>query len=252
MIHILADTEAVGVAAADIFVQQAQEAIAARGAFTVALAGGSTPTHCYELLAQLPRREQIFWPDVQVFWGDERCVPDEDPRNNARMAQQRLLSRVPVAKSHVHPIRCNGDIAEEAARYDRLLRSQLVTPEVPGSKEGIAPGLDLVFLGLGQNGHTASLLPGSPVLQERHRWAAEVIDVVGTSPEVPRITLTLPVLNSAHMVVFMAFGSDKAEVVRAVMQGPRDGNQLPAQLIRPVSGLLIWLLDRQAASLLNK
>ena len=251
MIHIYENAEAVGNAAADIFVQQAQGAVAARGVFTVALSGGSTPKHCYELLAQAPHRNQISWPDVQVFWGDERCVPDDDPRNNARMAQQRLLSRVPIVKAHVHPIRCNGDAAAEAARYDKLLRGRLHPPEGAGTKEKSAQGLDLVFLGLGQNGHTASLLPGSPVLQERDRWASEVTEVAGTKPEVPRITLTLPILNGARMVAFMAFGRDKAEVVRAVLQGQNDGIRLPAQLIRPSNGVLIWLLDRQAASLLD-
>lgn len=252
MIQICEDAAAVGMAAAAIFVRQAQEAVAARGVFSVALAGGSTPKHCYELLAQAPRRQHISWPDVQVFWGDERCVGDDDPRNNARMARQSLLNRVPIVTSHIHPIRCNGDAAAEAARYDKLLRHALLVPAVPGSAAEIAPTLDLVLLGLGQNGHTASLLPASAVLQERQRWAAEVTEVAGTSPEVPRITMTLPILNGARMVVFMAFGEDKAEVVRAVLQGPQDGKRLPAQLIRPVSGVLIWLLDRQAASLLDK
>ena len=252
MIHILAHAEAVGAAAADIFVQQAQEAVAARGVFPVALSGGGTPRQCYELLAQEPRRKQVFWPAVEVFWGDERCVPGDDPRNNARMADETLLSRVPVNRAQVHPIRCNGDPAMEAAGYDQLLRSRLVVPEVSRSEKETAPRLDLIFLGLGQNGHTASLLPGSPVLQERLRWVSEVVDVAGTSPEVPRITLTLPILNGARSVVFMAFGRDKAEVVRAVLQGRDDGYRLPAQLIRPVGGDLIWLLDEQAASLLNR
>ncbi len=252
MIQICEDAEAVGAAAADTFVHQARKAVAARGAFTVALSGGGTPRHCYELLAQEPRRKQVFWPDVHFFWGDERCVGDEDPRNNARMARQALLSHVPVVQAHIHPIRCNGDVAAEAARYDSLLHSQLRAPEILDFKEETAPTLDLVFLGLGQNGHTASLLPGSPVLQERHRWAAEVLQVVGTSPEVPRITLTRLILNRARMVVFMAFGREKAAVVRAVVQGPDDGKKLPAQLIQPKSGNLIWLLDRSAASLLDR
>lgn len=243
MIHICAAAESVAATAADIFIQQARQAVAARGVFTVALSGGKTPQHCYELLARLPRREQIFWSDVHVFWGDERCVPEEDRRSNARMARQALLDRVPVEEAQVHPMRCSDGPAAAAISYENELRSHFAGSD--------PPRLDLIFLGLGEDGHTASLLPGSPVLQEKQRWVVEVLDVAGTSPEVPRITLTLPVINAARRVVFMVSGETKAEVVREVVQGSGAPGRLPAQLIWPGDGVLIWLLDRQAASLLS-
>ncbi len=242
MIRIFNDPESVCCAAADLFVQLAQEAVRDHGSFKVALSGGQTPKRVYELLAESPRRERISWPDVHVFWGDERCVPDDDPRNNALMARLTLLSRVPVDMAHVHPIRCAADVAAEAARYQEVLRTKT-------KEESAVPVLDLVFLGLGLDGHTASLFPGSSALQEKQCW---VVGVTEAAPKVSRVTLTPIILNAARRLVFLVFGREKAEVVHSVLEGPIDYQRLPAQLIQPVNGKLIWLLDQQAASLLNE
>ncbi len=166
MIRVFDDPESVSRTAADIFMEKAREAVHDRGRFTVALAGGNTPRRTYELLAMQPRVGQIPWSDIHVFWGDERCVGAGDERNNARMARQAMLAEVAIPASHIHPILCAGDPGAEAARYDELLRTYFVDT---------APVLDLVFLGLGQDGHTASLFPYSSVVQEKHRLAAEIL-----------------------------------------------------------------------------
>jgi len=238
MISMFDNTESASRAAADLFVLQSREAVHKRGQFQVALSGGHTPKRMYELLAQHPRPEQTPWQETQVFWGDERCVAINDERNNARMVQKILLDRVPVDVASVHPIQCAGDAKAEAVRYDALLRKHLTDA---------APALDLVFLGLGQNGHTASLFPYSPVLKETERWAAEIyIDEQGMS----RVTMTPIIINAARLVVFLVFGRDKAQILKTVLEGPIDSMRLPAQLIRPVNGRIIWMVDQDAASLL--
>lgn len=239
MIRRFNDPESLSRAAADLFVQQAQAAVSERGRFSVALSGGHTPQRVYQLLAQPPWRDQTPWADVHVFWGDERCVAADDDRNNARMAHRALLAHVPVAPDHVHPIRCDGTPREGAERYEELLRAHL-------SAE--AAVLDLVFLGLGQNGHTASLFPGSPVLEEKKRWAA---DVYVAEQKMYRVTLTPVMINTARVVTFLVFGRDKAQILRTVLEGPVDTRRLPAQLIRPLGGRLIWMVDRAASSQLE-
>jgi 6-phosphogluconolactonase len=171
-----------------------------------------------------------------VFWGDERCVAPDDTRSNARMAHLALLQHVPLNSAHVHPIRCDGDPAAGAARYDELLRTQL---------PAAAPVLDLVFLGLGQDGHTASLFPYNPVLAEKVRWAAAV---VVAEQQMHRVTLTPAIINSARLVVFLVAGRGKAQVLKTVLEGPTDARRLPAQLIKPRPGRLLWMVDQAAAS----
>jgi 6-phosphogluconolactonase len=238
VIDIFADLNALSEAAARLFADQAKHASAARGRFSVALSGGSTPSRTYELLAQPPFRDRVPWPKVHVFWGDERCVPADDLRSNYRMARQALLDHVPIPPEQIHPIACAHEPRAAAERYETVLRGFF------GERP---PRFDLVFLGLGANGHTASLFPDTPVLEERQRWVAEVYVA---EQDLFRVTLTAPLLNQAAIVAFLVAGAAKATVLHDVLQGPREPSRLPAQLIRPTDGNLHWLVDRTAARLL--
>jgi 6-phosphogluconolactonase len=236
VIEVYPDLEALSQAAAALVVEKARKAADARGRFSLALSGGQTPRRTYELLAQPPLRDQTPWDRFHVFWGDERCVPAADPRSNARLAREAWLDHVPIPPGQIHPIECAAAPAEAASKYGKRLR------EFFG--EG-PPALDLVLLGLGADGHTASLFPGAPAVAETARWAAAV-QVAGPGP--PRVTLTAPLLNRAVLIVFLVAGRDKAEVLRGVLYDPYDPKRLPAQLIRPEAGELRWLVDAEAAS----
>jgi 6-phosphogluconolactonase len=244
MIRIYNDYESMSRAAAQLFVERAMTAVRERDRFTVALSGGHTPQRTYELLAQLPLsdknpREQVPWQQVHVFWGDERCVPLDDPQSNARMTRQALLDHVPIPEAQVHPIRCAQHPEQAAADYAALLREHL----------GSSPRFDLVLLGLGENGHTASLFPGTAVLEERARWTAAVYVA---EQNMWRVTLTAPLINQAAAIAFLVAGAGKAEVVQRVLEGPREPKHLPAQLIQPVDGVMYYLLDADAADKLDK
>ncbi len=236
MIRVYPDLESLSQAAAGLFVQQAMKAVAARGRFSVALSGGSTPRRTYELLAQSPFRDQVSWAQVHVFWGDERCVPLEDPRSNARLARQAFLDAVPIPPEQVHAILCHPSPREAAVAYEARLRSFFAQQ---------APCFDLIFLGLGENGHTASLFPHTPVLAERERWAAPVY---AAEQDLYRVTLTPVIINQAAAVAFLVAGAAKAGVLKEVLQGPFDPQRLPAQLVHPGAGELLWLVDLDAAS----
>jgi 6-phosphogluconolactonase len=240
MIWLYDDYASLSRAAAGVFVQQALQAAQTKGWCGVALAGGHTPQRTYRLLAEPPYTDRIPWRQIHVFWGDERCVPPDDPRSNARMARQALLDRVPIPPSQVHPIPCTLPPPAAAERYEGVLHAFF--GDTP-------PRFDLVFLGLGDNGHTASLFPGSPVLEERERWVSAV---PMAEHDVQRVTLTAPLLNQAATIAFLVSGASKASVLREVLEGPADPNRLPAQLIRPASGSLNWLVDRAAAGLLTQ
>lgn len=225
--------------AADLFVTRATGAVRIRGRFAVALSGGHTPLRAYELLAQPPFREQVPWADVHVFWGDERCVSPDDPRSNAGMAHLALLDHVPIPSAQIYPILCAAAPARSAQEYEDTLRTFF---------EGQQPRFDLIFLGLGENGHTASLFPETPVLDEGSRWAAEVY-----VPEqhLHRVTLTPPIINQGETVAFLVAGANKAAVLQEVLEGNRDPHRLPAQLIQPISGDLHWVVDQEAAKNLS-
>lgn len=240
MIRIYPDLEALSYAAADLFADEARQAIQSRGRFTVALAGGSTPRRAYELLARDPFREQVPWQSTHIFWGDERCVPADDPRNNALMARQALLDHVPVPPEQIHPMVCNSSPLGAAVAYETLLRSIFTAG---------CPRFDLVLLGLGENGHTASLFPGTSVLDEQQRWVGEVYLAEEGQH---RLTLTTAAINQAALVVFLVSGSDKAPILRKVLKGAQDPRSIPAQLIKPVDGGLLWLVDRDAARQLRQ
>jgi len=310
-VAVLADAGALARAAATVIVDEARRAVEERGRFTLALSGGSTPKPVYRLLAGPPFAALMPWEATEIFWGDERCVAVSDPRSNQRMARESLLDHVPIPAGQVHPMSCAGGGApgEAAARrsaadYEAVLRRALAStagagpegsratspirgrgarPEVPGAETA---ALDLVLLGLGDNGHTASLFPGSPALDERRRWVVAALEdpdtaaltsppgagadsgtapgpgggadsgtapgpgggaVSGAVARLWRVTLTAPFINRARLVLFLVSGSGKAAVTRQVLAGEGDPHELPALLIRPEPGRLWWLLDHEAA-----
>ncbi|MEW5931731.1 MAG: 6-phosphogluconolactonase, partial [Gemmatimonadota bacterium] len=224
---------------AERFAAAAREAVEARGGFHAALAGGGTPRLAYALLAEEPLASAVPGGGVQLWWGDERCVPPGHPRSNFRMAREALLSRVPVREAHVHRVRGELGAARAAAAYER----ELCELREPG---GAVPRLDLAHLGMGGDGHTASLFPFSPVLLERHRLAAPALH-----DGEPRVTLTPSVLDAASRLEFLVTGADKAQRVRTALRGALDPLRIPAQLVRPASGEPVWILDEAAASRLE-
>lgn len=237
--QVYADPESLSRAAAEMFVEKARQAVQAGGRFSVALSGGNTPKRTYELLAQPPFRDQAPWAQVHIFWSDERCVPADDPRSNERMARLALLDYVPVPPAQVHPMRCVQAPGIAAQQYEALLRNYFAHQP---------PRFDLILLGLGENGHTASLFPGTLVLDEQSRWVA---DVYVAEQELGRITLTAPLINQAATVAFLVAGAAKADVLRQVLKGPSDPYRLPAQLIRPVKGELLWLVDEESSKMVS-
>jgi 6-phosphogluconolactonase len=235
MIRIYNDLESLSQAAAETFVLQSRQASLICGRFAVALSGGATPHRLYELLANPPYRDHIHWNEVHVFWSDERCVPENDPRNNASMARQVLLDHVPIPEGNIHPIHCNASPQDAAEQYEQELRDFFSTQN---------PNFHLVLLGLGKNGHIASLFPHTPVLNEKTRWVSEVhIKELNMS----RVTFTAPFINQADQVVFLVSGLDKAKVLEKVLEGPYQPRKLPAQLIRLKGAQPLWFVDRAAS-----
>jgi len=228
-------------AAADEFAGKALAAVRARGRFTLALAGGSTPKSLYSLLAT---NGSLPWEKTFFFFGDERHVPPDDPESNSRMAREALLSKIPVPAENVFRVPAeNPDASQAAAAYEQTLR-EFFRPAA-----GAFPRFDLILLGLGPDGHTASLFPGSKALQEKSRWVvANWVEKFKTD----RITLTLPVLNNAAVVVFLVSGSDKVSALAEVLQGNQPGDLFPSKLVRPSDGDLIWMVDQAAAAQLSK
>ena len=239
-IHISPDPQALAEEAARRFAELARAAIDARGRFVVALSGGSTPKVLLGLLAQPPYRDALAWDRIHVVWGDERCVPPDDAQSNYRMAREALLTRVPIPAANIHRMPAeNPDHEAAAAEYAATLTALFTLAS------GELPRFDLIHLGLGTEGHTASLFPGSPALAEATRLVAapwvEKLDA-------HRITLTPPVLNAAREVQFLAAGAEKAAIINAILHAPHDPNELPAQIVAPLDGRLVWLLDQAAAS----
>ena len=241
-IEILTDPAAVAHAAADHFLSAVRAAAAQSRRYAVALSGGSTPKALYGLLAADSYRTRIPWDVVHVFWADERCVPPDSPDSNFRLAHDALLAHVPIPAGNIHRVRTEaGDCATAAAEYARELATWF------NLASGVLPAFDLIWLGLGEDGHTASLFPGAPALEERA--APAVATPPGRlPPSVDRVTLTLPVLNAAHEVVFLVTGAAKAPVVRRVLAAPGAPGEplLPAARVRP-AGRLRWILDQAAA-----
>ncbi len=232
------DPQQLAEAAARDFATKAQAAIAERGRFTVALAGGSTPKATYEILAS-DYADGLDWSKVHVFFGDERTVPPDHEDSNYRMAQHALLAYVPVGSIH----RMRGELppAEAAAAYEEELREFFGASDQP-------PSLDLILLGIGDDGHTASLFPETSALEIHDHW---VVANPVLKLETTRLTLTVPVINSARAVNFLVAGEGKAEALKQILQGDADPRQYPAKLVRPADGP-VWIVDRAAAKSLQE
>jgi 6-phosphogluconolactonase len=229
-------------AAAAEVVNAANRAVTERGRFTIALSGGSTPKSLFTLLAT-NARTSLPWERMFFFWGDERHVPPTDPDSNYHMADESMLSKVPVAAGNVFRMPAElPDAATVAEVYEQTLRKFF------SLGPGQFPRFDLILLGMGPDGHTASLFPGTAALQEQSRLIiANWVEKLKGS----RLTFTLPVLNAARCVAFVVSGMDKAPALREVLQGDAPGEQYPAKLVRPSDGKLIWFVDRAAASELS-
>ncbi len=229
--------EEISVRAAEVFAEQSAKAVLDRGRFLVALNGGGTPERTFQLLAT-DDRERVNWLNVHVFWGDERSVPSNDPGSSYGQARNLLLRHVPIPEANVHPI--NGELgpAEAANEYSRMLKGFASAPLE-------WPRFDLVYLGMGEDGHTASLFPGSPL-----NVSEAVMPVLANYQDRPaeRVTLTPLVFNTARMVVFMAAGEKKAGTLAKVLSGRYQPEQYPAQRIDPKEGKLLWLVDEDSAS----
>jgi 6-phosphogluconolactonase len=236
-VQVFADPAALFRAAADEFARCVKDAVTAHGRFTVALSGGSTPKSLYALLATY---STLPWDKIYFFFGDERHVPPDSPESNYRMAREALLSKIPGPASNVFRVPGETPDADQVAiTYEQTIRQFFKTP--PGS----FPRFDLILLGMGPDGHTASLFPKTKALQEKSRlFVANWVEKFKTS----RLTLTLPVLNNAAEVMFLVSGPDKAPALREVLQGDQSGELFPAKLVQPVSGKLMWLVDQAAGA----
>jgi len=239
-LQIFADAGEVARAAAERFIELARESTEARGRFSVALAGGSTPKRIYELLAGDELKTQLDWSGVHIFFGDERCVPPDHADSNYRMANEALLSRVSLPEQNVHRMRGEGDAVANARLYEDELREFF---------DGETwPQFDLVMLGMGDDGHTASLFPGTNALDVRTAWVtANWVEKFDTF----RVTLTATAINHARHVMFIVTGASKTERLQEVLHGERDEHRLPSQLIQPDEGALTWFLDEAAAAKLK-
>lgn len=236
-LRIYRDAEELAHGAAKEFQLRASREIESRGRFSVALSGGSTPKRLFRVLADHPFREAVPWQNIHVFWGDERTVPPDHPDSNFGSAHEILLSKVAIPAANVHRIEGERDPEDAAVRYEQRLRRHF---ELAAHR---LPQFDLVFLGLGGDGHTASLFPDSEALNERERlvvapWVKKL--------DTYRVTLTPPVINRAACILFLVSGQDKAEVLERILEHPDEGPLLPAQVIRPTAGELYWLVDELA------
>ncbi len=241
-ISIYPDTETLSQQAAQYIVRVAQESISAHRRFTLALSGGSTPKKLYGMLAEEPYRSQIDWTLVDIFWSDERCVPPDDMESNYHMAQQVLLSKVPIPANQIH--RMPADQTDRhAASYAYTLEMQ----QAFGS-DGV-PNFDLIQLGMGPEGHTASLFPHQASLHEQQRL---VMPVVVSKPPPPRLTFTPRLLNAASHVLFLVTGAEKQDAVQAVLEGEYQPDEYPAQIVKPSRGEVTWMLDTAATGKLQR
>ena len=244
-VELFADGMEIAQRAADEVVRIASEAAAARGAFTIALSGGSTPKVLYALLAENPAlRNSLPWDKMKVFFGDERHVGPGHADSNFQMASDTILSKVPLQAKQIHRIKGEyPDTAQAAVEYEATIQREFAL------QTGEFPRFDLVLLGMGSEGHTLSLFPGTKALHETQRivtrnWVGKLYT--------ERITLTAPAANNAANIIFMITGADKACALKAVLEGPHEPEQLPAQMIQPSNGKLSWLADQAAGSMLSK
>ncbi|GAB3574693.1 6-phosphogluconolactonase [Spirosoma luteolum] len=227
-------------AAADFIAKRIKTVLKTQDRFTIALSGGSTPKALHELLAKSPYAEQIPWLQLHVFWGDERFVPIDDEQSNAGMAYDTLLGHVFTPEDQIHVWRTDLEPQAAAADYDQLLHRYF-------GDEG--PSFDLVLLGMGDDGHTLSLFPGTEVVHEQSAWTAAYFL---TQQNMYRLTLTAPIVNRASCVLFLVAGPKKAAPLQQVLEGPYNPDVYPSQQIKPSPGELVWLVDEKAAADLTK
>jgi 6-phosphogluconolactonase len=233
---VFSDLEEISHKAAEVFTNFSRSCIASQQKFSAAISGGSTPRRLYTLLSSDQYRNEVHWPSVHFFWTDERCVPKEYKESNFKTAFDALLSKIPIRDENIHRIRGEEDPDKGARDYEEDVETFF----------GMSgwPIFDLILLGLGEDGHTASLFPGSNLLKERIRLAAPVYL---EKPNWNRITLTLPVLNNATQILFLVAGHSKADVVYEILGNGRKKEKYPAGLISPVHGSITWLIDQEAA-----
>lgn len=235
-LHIQKDATAVSQELAEWITHTIETTLQKQDRFTWVVTGGNSPKLLYELLSAAPYKERINWEKMHIFWGDERAVPYADSRNNARMTFEQLLDRVPVVKAQVHVMKTDLTPEAAAADYEQLLHQYF--PE-----DGTS--FDLVLNGMGDDGHTLSLFPHTAVIHEAKAW---VTSFYLAPQEMYRITLTAPIVNRAHKVAFLTFGSNKAHALQEVLKGARNVDQYPSQIIQPASGELHWFVDEAAAA----
>jgi 6-phosphogluconolactonase len=243
-IYILKDNPAIARRAAEEFVKMAQSAVQQHGSFSVALSGGSTPKLLYSLLATDDAlRAKVPWDKIQLFFGDERHVGPDNAQSNFKMASETMITKAPLKPEQVHRMKGEYPDAEQAAKeYEQDLRAHFHLNDAE------LPRLDLVLAGMGDEGHTLSLFPGTKALHPQGRTV--VRNWVGKL-DTDRITITAPVANNAKMILFMVAGKEKALALKAVLEGPYEPEQLPAQLLQPTNGKLLWLVDEAAGSMLS-
>jgi len=246
-LQVLPSASLVAEAAARRFVAIANDAIRARGEFVVALSGGSTPRSMYARLAAEPAASNVNWSRLQVLWGDERCVPPDHAASNYRMAREALLDHVPIPAANVHRIRGEDDPGAAATAYEQVIRGVLRTPTGP-PRGPSAARIDLVLLGLGVDGHTASLFPGAVAVHDSPSWVRAEYARKQCRRGGSRSPL---IINAAAVVAFVVTGGAKAAIVRKVLEGPHRPHELPAQLIAPAAGHVLWFVDAPAAAALR-
>ena len=240
MIHIQKNPSAITAALAEWITRTIETTLQKQDRFTWVLTGGNSPKALYDMLAASPYKERIAWNKLHIFWGDERAVPFSDDRNNAKMTYAHLLNKVPVIPAQVHVMRTDKEPQQAALEYEKILHQYF-------GEDG--KSFDLVLSGMGDDGHTLSLFPGTEVIHEKEAW---VKAFYLTSQQMYRITLTAPIVNRAACIVFLNFGAGKSKALFEVLEGKSDPDLYPAQVIKSDSGELHWFVDEAAAALLQK
>lgn len=239
-LHIYKSPEDLSIAVAEWVTDYIQSVLSKNNRFTIALSGGSTPQKLHTLLAASPYKEKIDWTKMHIFWGDERAVPFTDDRNNAKMAYDSLLNHLPVPAEQIHIMRTDIDPEASAAAYEKILHSYFDETDT---------SFDLVLLGMGDDGHTLSLFPGTEIVHEKTAWTKAFFL---QAQDMYRISLTAPIVNKSASVAFLATGKNKSKTLEQVLEGAIQPDLYPSQLIKPVNGELNWFVDEAAAADLRK
>ncbi len=239
-IRVFRSVEEMNNTLANLLAEIAEKSVRENGRFLLCLSGGNTPKSFYKLLSANQYRDIIPWKNTFVFWTDERCVPMDDEKNNAHMAGEILLKKIDIPSSNIFPVHVNLTPSDAANNYEQTLKDFFgINP----------PAFDIILLGLGENGHTASLFPGTSVIFEKSRWVKEIFV---EKLQAYRITMTAPLINKSHNIFFLITGEKKSQILKTVLTVPYDPEKYPVQLIKPENGEIIWFADSKAASkLLN-